>query len=102
MPLDGEVTLEDVGRVLAVGWTSTKKRRWYGGMKKQESTSYYQRKVLEAQNEQAYWQAKIDQAPPGINHNQLDFWRDRVQHWKRQERIYQARFEELQKSKGHQ
>ena len=66
-------------------------------MRKQESIGYYQRRILEAQNEQAYWQAKIDRAPPGTNHNQLDSWRDRVQHWKRQERVYRVSLDKLLK-----
>ena len=63
----------------------------------EERISYYQRQILAAQNEQAYWQSKIDQAPPSTNHSQLDHWRDRVQLWKRQERVYRVSLEKLPK-----
>ncbi len=66
-------------------------------MKTEARISFYQRRILEAQNEQAYWQSKIDQAAAGTNHNQLNHWRDRVRHWMRQERVYRVSLEKLLK-----
>ena len=64
-------------------------------MDNEDLTNLYQRRISEAQAEQAYYQSKIDDASHSTNHHQLDTWRDRVRHWQRQERMYRTWLEKL-------